>query len=376
MHVTQIGLGLMAVLLVSGPSALGAQEADRGAAAEHDSAAAPRNSLVPLPVAFYMPETNLGFGGLVTYYMYDPRQQAQRVLPSTLSAIGIYTTKKQIIALLNAELYLDGDKYRLLGGGGYSKFPSKFWGIGNEASDELEEDYTPRMVNFSGEFQWQVLPGWYVGGTVQAAYRELTDVAEDGQLASGLVPGSDDGTIMGAGLLFTRDTRNNAVYPSAGSYHQVRATLYSGTFGSDYAFGHYVLDLRKYVSPVADHVLAFRGLAELSSGQPPFDLLPQLGGDVLLRGYYQGRFRDRQLVAAQAEYRAPVWWRLGAVGFAGVGQVRPSLDGLTWGGFKASVGGGLRVLLDPRSGLNIRADYGWAFDTKTGGFYLNIGEAF
>ena len=355
-----------------------AQQRSPGAdtVATQDSTEIPGNTLVPLPAVFYTPETKWGFGGVVTYYMYDKEQRAGRILPSTLSAIGIYTTQKQIIALVNTELYFGGDEYRLLGSTGYSKFPTKFWGIGNETPDSLEEDYTPKTFNIGGEFQWQVLPGWYLGAVAQAAYRELAEVEEDGLLASGLVPGSEDGRIIGAGLLLTRDTRNNAVYPSGGSYHQLRVTLYDGLFQSNYAYGSYSLDLRTYVSPVQRHVLAIRAVGQATSGTAPFDVLPQLGGDALLRGYFQGRFRDRQLLAGQLEYRAPVWWRIGLVGFVAGGQVASAFDGFQLGGFKGSAGGGLRFLLDPQSGLNIRADYGWAFDLGTGGFYLNVGEAF
>jgi len=341
-----------------------------------DTAAVPGNTLVPLPAVFYTPETGWGFGGVITYYMYGARQRSDRVLPSTISGIGIYTTKKQIIALVNTELYLGGGDYRLLGGMGYSKFPTKFWGVGNEAPDSLEEDYTPETFSFRGEFQWQALPGWYLGVVAQAAHRELAEIEEDGQLATGLVPGTADGRIVGAGVLISRDTRDNAVFPSRGVYHQLRVEVYDGLFQSNYDFGSYTLDLRAYVSPVERHVLAVRGLGQATSGIAPFDMLPQLGGDVLLRGYYEGRFRDRHLLAAQIEYRAHVWWRIGVVGFVGGGQVAGTLDSFRWGGFKASAGGGLRLLLDPQSGLNIRADYGWAFDTHAGGFYVNVGEAF
>jgi outer membrane translocation and assembly module TamA len=104
--------------------------------------------------------------------------------------------------------------------------------------------------------------------------------------------------------------------------------------------------------------------------------VPQLGGDQLLRGYYGGRFRDQDLLALQAEYRMPVWWRLGAVGFVAAGQVAPKLDDLGLDRFKPAAGLGLRFLLSPEEGLNIRADYGWGFDVESSGFYLSIGEIF
>jgi len=110
--------------------------------------------------------------------------------------------------------------------------------------------------------------------------------------------------------------------------------------------------------------------------EQPFDLMPQLGGDVLLRGYFAGRYRDRQLLALQGEYRTPVWWRLGLVGFAGIGQVADNWGALGLGHFHPSAGVGARFQLSRTEGLNIRADYGWGFDAGTTGFYLSVGEAF
>jgi hypothetical protein len=49
-----------------------------------------------------------------------------------------------------------------------------------------------------------------------------------------------------------------------------------------------------------------------------------------MRGYYEGRFRERQLYAVQAEYRAHLFWRVGAVGFASLGGVARDIDGTTF----------------------------------------------
>jgi hypothetical protein len=342
-----------------------------------DTTASPGNTLVPLPVLFYQPETGTGFGAAAAYYMYGGAGQSARIVPSSIGLIGIYTTKKQIIAELGAEVYFGaGRRFRLLGAVGYSKFPTKFWGLGNEAPDSLEEDYTPRTFTLAGEFQWEAFLGWYLGASAQLGHRRLSEVQEGGMLAGGAVPGSADGRFVSVGALVTRDTRNNTVAPSRGSYHQLRAAFADGLFGSEFDFGQYTLDLRMYLSPLTRHVLALRALGQAVTGEPPFELLPQLGGDVLLRGYFAGRFRDRNLVAFQAEYRVPVWWRIGVVGFVGAGQVASVRDAFTLDGFKPSAGLGLRFALSPSAGLNIRADYGWGFDVGSGGFYLAFGEAF
>lgn len=344
-----------------------------------DSARVPGSTLIPLPVLFYQPETGTGFGGLATYSFYPGQPPAAggsaRVQPSTVTAIGIYTTKKQIITALEAELFLSGGRTRVFASTGYVKFPTKFWGIGNETIDEAEEDFTPEAVELLAEVQREVAPGWYVGVSARVAHRRLIELAEDGLLQGGSVPGSTDGRVLGGGMLLTRDTRDNTLYPRSGSWMRLQGSIYNDAVGSEFDYGAVTLDLRQYLTAFGSHVVALRAVAMASSAETPFDLLPTLGGDALLRGYYDGRFRDRDLTAIQAEYRAPLWWRIGAVAFVEAGQVAASFGDLRSGGFKTSFGGGLRIRLSDE-GLNIRADYGYGFAVDAGGFYLAIGEAF
>jgi hypothetical protein len=362
-----------ALAITWSPVALVAQEEG---APPPDSAAAGRGStFVPLPVVFYQPETKLGFGVLLNYYFRASEPEpGRRDLPSTLSAIGVYTVNKQIIATLGTELYLDGGRTRLLGGGGFIKFPTKFWGIGNDSEESDSTNYTPQTLNFTGEVQRELLRGWYLGAAVQVAYREIISV--EGEIDLDTVPGAEDGWVVGPGALVTWDTRDNTIWPRRGGYHLFRAFIFDDFFGSSFDYGSYLLDLRGYFPLLSRQVVALRAVGMASSGTPPFDLLPQLGGDALLRGYFQGRFRDRQLMAFQGEFRTPVWWRFGAVGFASVGQVADVWGDMGFDRFKLAAGGGIRFEISRQEGLNLRADYGWGFDVGSGGFYLSIGEAF
>ena len=340
------------------------------------------NSLIPLPVVFYQPETGFGFGLTAMYFLRssgsaDADSTAETQLQSSyIAPVAIYTLKKQIILSARIELYPNRGDYRILGEAGFIKFPTKFWGIGNNTPDALEEDFTPLSLNSMAEVQRRFAPGWYAGVLGQLGYRELRDIEDDGLLASGLVPGAEDGWVVGLGLLLTRDTRSSTVYPHRGSFHQLRAQLFSGYFGSDYDFGRISLDLRKYFPVLTTHVFALRALGVFAPGDPPFDLMPQLGGEMLLRGYFAGRYRDRDMLAFQAEYRMPVWWRIGVVGFGAIGQVQHDLNGFRSDQFHPSLGAGLRFALSPQEELNIRADFGWGFDVKSSGFYLSFGEAF
>jgi len=105
----------------------------------------------------------------------------------------------------------------------------------------------------------------------------------------------------------------------------------------------------------------------------PVLLLPALGGRERLRGYYEGRVRDRVAASAQGEVRFPVWRRIGAVAFGEVGQVAPRLGDLTSVRPEMSAGAGLRFRLGEEA-ARIRVDF--AAGRKGSGLYLTIGEAF
>jgi hypothetical protein len=335
-----------------------------------DDTTAQGSTIIPFPFFFTTPETGAAVGATLIYY-FRPSRSSEGDRPSTISPVFIYTSKKQVLTFLESDVYLGGGRYRTTSAVGYSRFPNTFWGVGNEAPESAEEDYTPRTFSAGAEFRWQFAPGWYAGGNVGFADRKLLETAEGGLLDTGAVPGTADGKLVSVGLLVSLDTRDNITYPRSGRLYQLSASWYAEALGSDYGFATYSVDLRQYVSVFDSHVLALWGLGAFSTGDPPFDVMPQLGGDELLRGYFEGRYRDHNLVAFQAEYRAPVWWRFGIVGFAGIGQVSPDLSGFGLDAFHPSAGAGVRFLLSPGEGLNLRADFG--FGENGSGFYLSMG---
>lgn len=74
------------------------------------------------------------------------------------------------------------------------------------------------------------------------------------------------------------------------------------------------------------------------------------------------------------EYRFPLFWRLGMVGFAGVGDVFNQLNDVRASTLKYSVGSGLRFAVNPAERLNIRIDY--ALGKDGGYFYFSVAESF
>jgi outer membrane protein assembly factor BamA len=219
-----------------------------------------------------------------------------------------------------------------------------------------------------------VRPGLKLGGGVSLGTSSITEVEPGELLATGLVPGSGGGQVLGAGFTARYDTRNNVSYPVRGVFHQLSWRLYDAVLGADYSLNTTSLDLRGYL-PLGDRrVLALRALGVANGGTVPFQVMPALGGDQLMRGYFGGRFRERQLVAGQAEFRTYVWKRLGLAAFGAVGQVARDLDGLGMGRFHYSYGAGLRILLIKQEQMNLRMDFGFGEDQS--GFYLGFAEVF
>jgi hypothetical protein len=114
------------------------------------------------------------------------------------------------------------------------------------------------------------------------------------------------------------------------------------------------------------------GFSSGSTGDPPFFDLAKLGGANLFRGSYEGRFRDRRRVAAQAEYRHP--GPIGLAVFGSAGQVARSWGDVRISDLHYAGGAGLRFRLSAAERVNLRLDDG--FGPGESGVYFALGEAF
>ena len=119
-------------------------------------------------------------------------------------------------------------------------------------------------------------------------------------------------------------------------------------------------------------MLAFQGVAGITIGDPPFYMMNDL--EDTLRGFSNNRFVDNNMLALQTEYRLPLFWRLGMVGFVGVGQVFDDLSNFSIGEFIPSAGLGLRVNLIRDHSINLRIDYG--VSSVDSSFDIKFMEAF
>jgi hypothetical protein len=327
-------------------------------------------ALVPLPVLFYGPETGIG-GGVALLYAWPGAALEE---PNQAGGILFYTQKRQIISALSVETGLKDGVYRLLAAGGLRRYPDSYFGIGPDAKLSDEERYTPREGELEAGILRRFGPALSAGPFYRFRYSALLDTAAGGELESGLVPGSDETRVSGLGLRLRYDTREGGFAPRRGTYTEIAASAYGSALGGSEDFGRLQLDLRGYIPIFASQVLALQSLVDLGWGTLPFQELPALGGDMMLRGYLAGRFRDNFYAALQAELRTPLFRSLGGVLFVAAGQVAPSPAALDLSSPMLAGGAGLRLLLNRRQNLNLRLDI--ALSQEGPAFYIRAMEAF
>ncbi|WP_394835693.1 outer membrane protein assembly factor [Pendulispora rubella] len=344
-------------------------------AARAEDAPAPEGklSVVPFVVPAYTPETSVLLGGAaVGVYRYPPeagRRESQIMLTAAVSVKG------QVAVQLVPDVYLWNDRVQLGAQLGASRFPNVFYGVGSRTNEADDEDFTPVTFEFGISPKLRLLKGMYLGPDVRFSYTNITETEAGGMLERGIIPGSTGGRSFRIGLAGFYDTRDSTIYPLDGHIVRVFARMGLESLGSEFEYNVLSIDARKYISlPWADrHVLALQVLAEIRDGAPPFYDLGLMGGDSIMRGYFRGRYRERNYLAAQIEYRLPLFWRFGAVGFASLGQVTNTLSDAGDSPVRFAGGGGLRFAPLADVPVNLRLDIAYGDELR---FYINVGESF
>ena len=363
--------GLLAVLLAV--SARG-DTVPAGVAAQADSIVIHDTSIKFFPYAYYTPETEfaVGAGGIATFYTSDDKA----LRPSKVVLSGYYTTSKQYLITINPELYFSRNRYFTGMRFTFGHYVDKFYGIGNDTPDLGTERYVADRNGI--EIEVEMPPIMFVsdrsGLVYDFQYSKIVDVEENPYLQDGEVTGARGGTVSGVGFSWIWDNRNHSFYPTGGDLHETHLILYSSATGSDFTYWTLEHDDRRYFTLAPGKVLAVQGYIDLAIGDPPFDRMPELGGQNRMRGYFQGRYIDKAYLMAQVEYRQVLGGRWGYVVFGAVGDVAPDLVLFHASDFKFAGGAGLRFLFNKEEKVNIRVDFGVGRNTK--GVYFGVEEAF
>jgi len=326
-----------------------------------------------IPIFGYAPETRIS-GGITGFVL---RSGDSTTHNSTLYFLAGVSQNKQYTLNMMPDIWLQDNTYHLTGEIKWQYWPDKFFGMGNQTRDSLVEGYTSKIKGVKLDFFRQFIPGLYSGPLIEIEHNDITkyDEAPHAILPVGDIPGSDRSFIVGAGLGLAVDTRKNIIYPTQGCFHQLRVVYFRNSYESGAGYLKTILDLRKYVLVGSGHLLRFQGYAKFQFGSDiPFRNLSLLGGSNLMRGYFQGSYRDNHIMAFQAEYHTPFFWRFSGVIFTGVADVFGPYSDNRFADIKPSAGAGLRFAVLPDDKMNLRIDFG--IGRGDHGFYFNMMEAF
>jgi len=336
-----------------------------------------------LPVAGYTLQT--GFAGVLSSnFAFYTSEHSEANLSSVLTSVT-YSQYRQVIFPIQANIWTRADKYNIQTDWRYLSYPSLTYGLGGNTSSDSGYNINYGYLRLHQAILRTVARDLYIGVGYDFDYfwniREVdppagkTDFQRYGLTRTAIA--------SGVSLHFLYDDRRNPINPEKGSYLNVTYRPNFTFLGSDNSWQSLVLDAREYVRfPGSTRdVLAFWSYDWLTvgHGNPPYLLLPSTGWDAYSntgRGYIQGRYRSRNMLYLESEYRFGITTNglLGGVVFANAQSFsEPSSGQFVY--IAPGYGAGVRISLNKFSRTNLCVDYGWGIH-GSGGFFVNLGEVF
>lgn len=335
-----------------------------------------------IPFGYYTPETKvaLGFLGIINFDKVAVGKTSSVIASVSQTFLG------QSIYTLSPRFYLNGGIYELGGTLFYSYFPSKYYGQGVTSTLENPEEYTENNFLSSVSFGWNFNSDYFLRSSAHADLRKTLAFEPGGRLANDLLAQNFRTEYLTLSL--ENDRRLFPQSPKDGHLYRLSSTSYvtydrdsSKTLGR---FQRYDLEAREYFPYAERQVFALQFLVsqiESSNEKVPFQYLNSIGGPSRLRGFYNGRYRDRGLVLLQMENRFSIndkWETALAAGYGLLGQsISNSLANQSSKNplkSLATFGTGVRYLIDKENRTVFRFDLG--FGAEKLGVYVVIGEAF
>lgn len=318
----------------------------------------------------YASDTKFGLG-LVAAGLYRTDPNDSILPPSNVSLYGDVSSVGFYMLGVRGNHIAPKGRYRIDYHLYFYSFPSDFWGIGYEMGDNdaNKSDMKRWQAQAEVSFLFRVADNFYIGPMASYDY-VIGKHIERPELLQGM----DQHTWnVGAGVSLVYDNRDNLTNPHRGIFLNINQMFRPGFMGNDYAFSTTAFRFDAYQRLGKGTVLAEDIRANLNFGNPSWGMMAELGGTHSMRGYYEGRYRDKHSLEATVELRQHVWKRNGIVVWVGAGTIFPKFSALRSKQILPNAGVGYRW--EFKKNVNVRLDYGFG---KSGqfGFLFNINEAF
>lgn len=318
----------------------------------------------------YASDTKFGLG-LVAAGLYRTDPNDSILPPSNVSLYGDVSSVGFYMLGVRGNHIAPKGRYRIDYHLYFYSFPADFWGIGYEMgdSDANKSDMKRWQAQAEVSFLFRVADNFYIGPMASYDY-VIGKHIERPELLQGM----DQHTWnVGAGVSLVYDNRDNLTNPHRGICLNINQMFRPGFMGNDYAFSTTAFRFDAYQQLGKGTVLAEDIGANLNFGNPSWGMMAELGGTHSMRGYYEGRYRDKHSLEATVELRQHVWKRNGIVVWVGAGTIFPKFSALRSKQILPNAGVGYRW--EFKKNVNVRLDYGFGKSGQSG-FLFNINEAF
>ena len=318
----------------------------------------------------YSTDTKLGLG-LVAAGLYRTNPNDTILPPSNVSLFGDVSTVGFYMLGIRGTHIFPQDKYRADYTVYFYSFPCDYWGMGYDmGNDDSNKSEMKRwQARIKGSFLFHLGSNFYIGPMVSYDYVIGKNI-ERPELLNGMDRHTWN---LGAGFSAVYDSRDVLTYPHQGLYINLTQCFRPRFMGNDYAFSTTELQVDAHQKVWKGAILAEDFRTMLNFGNPSWGMMALLGNSNSMRGYYEGRYRDKHKMEAQVELRQHIWKRNSLTVWVGAGTVFSKFSNIRSRHILPNYGLGYRW--EFKKNVNVRLDYGFGKAGQSG-FLFSINEAF
>lgn len=340
-----------------------------------DSLAAMNLRFIPLPSLSASPETGLRAGLTLDYFYKTTSDDDSSVRTSFSWLAASYSTRKQFNLEGFTATFTRNENFYIGFRGGYVNNYERYWGQGFQRNNDAYHEVTYQRLFAAGRVSRKLAPRIFAG--LEYYFSNHYGIKKDssnypvGHASNGF----NTTSIGGLGWNLIIDKRDNQFSPSQGMYVDLANSYFFDLLnGNGFEYANLVVDFRKYFE-VKRHVFATQLYLQHMEGNVPTLELQRLGGSNMMRGFFQGRLRDKTQLVAQAEYRYSLGPLFKLAFFGSADRMAPGFDAMREANWLATGGTGLRWLFNKKKKVYLRADVAYS-SFGTLGYYFKIGDAF
>ncbi|NJN28006.1 MAG: BamA/TamA family outer membrane protein [Cyclobacteriaceae bacterium] len=323
-------------------------------------------------------------GGLVSFKLDRHNKLVQ---PSSVPFSIGYSTNGSANINFRPSLFFKNDKNRVIGDIWMKDMPDNYWGVGYEAGKAPSQ---PDSTTSYRRNWWQVylkhshqFRRHLFGGLVFDYNQTIASSMSPSMLLDESV--QKYGSYIrnwSIGLLLQYDSRDLTINAYDGVFVELSSNFYRAEAFSKPYFQTFMIDYRQYEQVRRPgRTLAWQIKTRMAHDDVPWSEMSQLGSPFDFRGYFMGRYRDKNLLLGVVEYRhmfmrqkpaknGNMMSRFGMTSWLASGSVASSLSEMNH--WLPNAGLGIRFEVQER--MNARIDYGFGNDSSA--LYISFNEAF